>query len=84
LLDHYWAGTRRPRGSRRRYAATALHRVLKVIGRIHYIAIAKDKPAPLAFVPDVVATARRLLAEVDLPGGLHAMFAALPWPDAVP
>jgi hypothetical protein len=58
--------------------------VLKVIGRIHYIAIEKQKPAPLAFLPDVVATARRFLVEAPLPGGLAEEFAALPWPDAAP
>lgn len=83
LLDYYWSRTDRPRGSRRRYALTALHKVLKVVGRVHYIALAKGKPGPLAFLPDVLATARRFLAEVDLPGTLHAEFDALPWPGAV-
>jgi N-acetylmuramate 1-kinase len=66
----------------RRYYLIALHRALKVLGRIHYIAIEKHKPAPLAFVPDVVTTTRRLLRMVDLPGGLADEFEALPWPAA--
>ena len=53
---------------RRRYALVALHRALKVVGRLHYIALAKGKPAPLAFLPDVVATARRFFAELTIPG----------------
>lgn len=83
LLEYYWRarGERAGAAHRRRYLLTALHRVLKVIGRIHYSAIVKQKPAPLAFLPDVVATARRLLAEVRVPGGLAAEFAALPWPE---
>jgi aminoglycoside/choline kinase family phosphotransferase len=83
LRGYYW----RLRGgaddavSQRRYRLLALQRALKVIGRIQYVALAKEKPAPLAFLPDVVATARRLIAETALPGGLAAEFAALPWPD---
>lgn len=81
LLDYYWSRTTRPRGTRRRYALTALHKVLKVVGRVHYIALAKGKPGPLSFLPDVLATARRFLAEVEVPGTLRAEFEALPWPD---
>ena len=82
LLAHYWAarGERLDGERRERYLLTALHRALKVIGRIHYVAIEKHKTAPLAFLPDVVGTVRRLLAELELLGGLAEEFAALPWP----
>jgi hypothetical protein len=80
LLDYYGA-QRGVAVDRRRYGLNALHRALKVIGRLHYIAIEKGKPAPLALLPYVLATARRFLAEVEVPGGLAAAFAALPWPD---
>jgi N-acetylmuramate 1-kinase len=82
LRTYYWhlRGREEDERARRRYALAALQRVLKVIGRIHYIALEKKKPAPLAFFPDVVATARRCLAEAALPGGLADEFAALPWP----
>ena len=85
LLAYYWAarGERVDAERRRRYALAALHRALKVIGRIHYVALEKHKPAPLTFLPDVLAAVRRLLAEVPLPGGLAAEFAALPWPEDV-
>jgi aminoglycoside/choline kinase family phosphotransferase len=84
LLDYYW----RARGlvgdedRTRRYRLTALHRALKVIGRIHYVAIEKQKRAPLEFFPDLVATVRRLFAVVQVPGDLAARFEALPWPEA--
>lgn len=82
LRAHYWTlrGRADDAASRRRFALVALQRALKVIGRIHYVALAKGKPAPLAFVPDEVATARRYLAEAALPGGLAEEFDALPWP----
>ncbi len=84
LLAHYWNARGRAADlDRRRYALTALHRALKVVGRLHYIALAKGKPAPLAFLPDVVATCRRFLAEVPLPGALASAFAAQ-WPADVP
>jgi hypothetical protein len=80
LLDYYWTA----RGGvvdRRRYALTGLHRALKVVGRLHYIALLKGKPGPLAaFLPDVLATCRRFLGEVELPGALGAEFAAA-WPE---
>lgn len=82
LLDYYWNA--RDRGGDldpRRYAITALHRALKVVGRLHYIALEKGKPAPLAFLPDVVATCRRLLGRVELPGALADEFLVL-WPAA--
>jgi aminoglycoside/choline kinase family phosphotransferase len=80
LLAYYWAARRRPGDlDRRRYALVALHRALKVIGRLHYIALEKGKPAPLAFLPDVVATARRFFGEVSISGALAPEFAALAW-----
>ncbi len=84
LLAHYWElrGGRVDAASRRRFALLALQRALKVIGRIHYVAIVKQKPAPLAFIADEVATVRRFLAEASLPGGLAEEFEALPWPSA--
>lgn len=84
LLAYYWDA--RGRGGdldRRCYALVALHRALKVVGRLHYIALAKGKPAPLAFLPDVVATCRRFLAEVAPPGALASEFAAQ-WPADAP
>ena len=84
LLAYYWQRRddtpRADPGHGHRYRVVALHRALKVIGRIHYVALEKGKPAPLAFVPDVVATVRRMLVGLDLPGGLAAEFAALSWP----
>ncbi|MCC6766943.1 MAG: phosphotransferase [Deltaproteobacteria bacterium] len=84
LLAYYWNA--RGRGGdldRHRYALVALHRALKVVGRLHYIALAKGKSGPLAFLPDVVATCRRLLAEVPLPGALADEFAAQ-WQEGAP
>lgn len=83
LRTYYWRlrGGEEDDRARRRYALAALQRVLKVIGRIHYIALEKQKPAPLAFLPDVIATARRFLVEAPLPGGLADEFAALHWPE---
>ncbi|MBI3770438.1 MAG: phosphotransferase [Deltaproteobacteria bacterium] len=84
LRAYYWSlrGGVEDGRSRRRYGLVALQRALKVIGRIHYVALAKEKPAPLAFLPEVVATARRFIAETPLRGGLAEQFAALPWPAA--
>ncbi len=81
LLDYYWSARGRHNGTdRRRYALIGLHRALKVVGRLHYIALEKGKPGPLAaFLPDVLATCRRFLAEVPLPGALATTFAAA-WP----
>jgi hypothetical protein len=84
LLSYYWAARGRPNaGDRHRYALVALHRALKVIGRLHYIALEKGKPAPLAFLPDVVATARGFFGELTIPGALASEFAAASW-TAVP
>jgi aminoglycoside/choline kinase family phosphotransferase len=82
LIAYYWSARGRPEAAdRRRYALVALQRALKVVGRLHYIALAKGKPAPLAFLPDVLATCRRFFAEVRLPGALANEFATL-WPEA--
>lgn len=45
------------------YRLVALQRVLKVVGRFHYLAEVKGKPHYLSFLPAVVASAERLLAE---------------------
>jgi len=81
LLAYYAEQRGQKNVDRRRYSLNALHRALKVIGRLHYIAIEKGKSAPLAFLPHVLATARRFLAEVEVPGALASEFAVLPWPD---
>jgi N-acetylmuramate 1-kinase len=83
LLDYYWQarGEAAPADARARYVRSALQRALKVIGRIEYVAIEKGKPAPLAFLPAVVSTARRMLDEARL-AALADEFDALPWPDA--
>lgn len=47
--------------TRRAYRLVALQRVLKVVGRFHYLADVKGKPHYLTFLPAVCATARRLL-----------------------
>jgi aminoglycoside/choline kinase family phosphotransferase len=83
LLDYYWAA-RGGHVDRRRYALTGLHRALKVVGRLHYIALLKGKPGPLAsFLPDVLATCRRFLGALELPGALGAELAAA-WPEDEP
>jgi aminoglycoside/choline kinase family phosphotransferase len=80
LLAYYWTARGRAGDvDRRRYALVALHRALKVVGRLHYIALAKGKPAPLVFLPDVVATARRFFGELTIPGALADEFAAATW-----
>ena len=48
--------------TRSAYRLIALQRVLKVVGRFHYLADVKGKPHYLTFLPAVCATARRLLA----------------------
>ncbi len=45
-----------------RYRACALHRALKVIGRFHYLECVLGKPGYLAYLPEVYAVARRMLA----------------------
>jgi len=44
------------------YRLIALQRVLKVVGRFHYLAEVKGKPHYLSLLPAVCRTARRLLA----------------------
>ena len=46
LIAYYWSARGRPRAADRRRALVALQRALKVVGRLHYIALAKGKPAP--------------------------------------
>jgi aminoglycoside/choline kinase family phosphotransferase len=83
LLAYYWTRRGRPADEdRRRYALVGLHRALKVIGRLHYIALEKGKPGPLQFLPAAVATARRFFAELEIPGALASEFAALSWNSA--
>ncbi len=80
LVDYYWTARGRAADyDRRRYALVALHRALKVVGRLHYIALAKGKPGPLVFLPDEVATATRFFAELEIPGPLASEFAAASW-----
>ena len=81
LLDA--ARPARPMRDRRRYALVALHRALKVIGRLHYIALAKGKPAsarsscPTCSRPRAASSPRS-----TLPGALATEFAALSWTPA--
>jgi len=48
--------------TRAAYRLVALQRVLKVVGRFHYLNEVKGKPHYLGFLPAVCRTARRLLA----------------------
>ena len=80
LLAYYWGARGIETTDRHRYCLTALHRALKVIGRVQYVALEKGKRGALEFLPDAAATARRMLDQLDLPGGLASEFAALPWP----
>lgn len=48
--------------TRAAYRLVALQRVLKVVGRFHYLAEVKGKPHYLAMLPAVCRSARRLLA----------------------
>ncbi len=51
--------------TRAAYRLLALQRVLKVVGRFHYLAEVKGKPHYLGFLPAVCRSARRLLAAAD-------------------
>ena len=51
--------------TRAAYRLIALQRVLKVVGRFHYLAEVKGKPHYLGMLPAVCRTARRLLAESE-------------------
>ncbi|HEY2775808.1 MAG TPA: phosphotransferase [Candidatus Binatia bacterium] len=70
LLVHYYARQKAGRlesldATRSAYRLLALQRVLKVVGRFHYLAEVKGKPHYLGFLPAVCRTARRLLASSD-------------------
>ncbi len=84
LRAYYWdlRGGAADASSERRYTLLALQRALKVIGRVHYVSIAKGKPAPLAFLPDLLATARYFISAAALPG-LGEEFEALRWGSSV-
>jgi aminoglycoside/choline kinase family phosphotransferase len=67
LLVHYYSRQKAGRtGSldqtRIDYRLVALQRVLKVVGRFHYLNDVKGKPHYLTFLPGVCRTAHRLLA----------------------
>ncbi len=51
-------------GDRSAFFECALQRALKVIGRFHYLAARKGKPGYLAFLPDVIDTAKVTAARV--------------------
>jgi N-acetylmuramate 1-kinase len=55
--------------TRAAYRLVALQRVLKVVGRFHYLNDVKGKPHYLSFLPAVCSTARRLL---ETTGGVAA------------
>ncbi len=57
------------------YLDCALHRALKVIGRFHYLAEHKGKPAYLAYLPQVEATARRVAARIGAAESLAEVLA---------
>lgn len=62
--------------TRSAYRLLALQRVLKVVGRFHYLAEVKGKPHYLGFLPAVCATARRLLACCQGVSATAALFEA--------
>jgi aminoglycoside/choline kinase family phosphotransferase len=61
--------------TRAAYRLVALQRVLKVVGRFHYLADVKGKPGYLAFLPAVCATAERLLAVSEGVDATRRLFA---------
>jgi aminoglycoside/choline kinase family phosphotransferase len=61
--------------TRAAYRLVALQRVLKVVGRFHYLNEVKGKPHYLGFLPAVCATARRLLAESEGVAATRELFA---------
>jgi aminoglycoside/choline kinase family phosphotransferase len=70
LLVHYYSRQKAGRtGSldqtRIAYRLVALQRVLKVVGRFHYLNDVKGKPHYLTFLPGVCRTAHRLLASSE-------------------
>ncbi len=58
-----------------RYQACALHRVLKVIGRFHYLECVLGKPGYLAYLPAVYAVGRRMLAVMPALAPARALLA---------
>ena len=67
LLARYYSRQKAGRlesfeATRTAYRLVALQRVLKVVGRFHYLNEVKGKPHYLGFLPAVCLSARRLLA----------------------
>jgi N-acetylmuramate 1-kinase len=67
LLVHYYSRQKAGRldslhATRSAYRLVALQRVLKVVGRFHYLNDVKGKPHYLSFLPGACRTAHRLLA----------------------
>ena len=67
LLVHYYSRQKAGRldslaATRTAYRLVALQRVLKFVGRFHYLNDVKGKPHYLSFLPGVCRTAHRLLA----------------------
>ncbi|HXC51080.1 MAG TPA: phosphotransferase [Candidatus Limnocylindrales bacterium] len=60
--------------TRAAYRLVALQRVLKVVGRFHYLNEVKGKPHYLGFLPAVCRTARRLLATSEGVGATAELF----------
>lgn len=60
-----FADRRRLFDAQEHFLLCAFQRVLKVIGRFHFLAEVKGKPAYLDMLPRVVATARAIAAEID-------------------
>lgn len=70
LLARFYARQRAGRldsmeATRAAYRLIALQRVLKVVGRFHYLNEVKGKPHYLGMLPAVCRTARRLLAQSE-------------------
>lgn len=61
--------------TRAAYRLLALQRVLKVVGRFHYLAEVKGKPHYLGFLPAVCRSARRLLAAAEGVSATAELFA---------
>lgn len=61
--------------TRAAYRLLALQRVLKVVGRFHYLAEVKGKPHYLGFLPAVCRSARRLLSAADGVAATAELFA---------
>jgi aminoglycoside/choline kinase family phosphotransferase len=81
LLVHYFSRQKAGRldsleATRRAYRLVALQRVLKVVGRFHYLNDVKGKPHYLSFLPGVCLTAHRLLATSDGVSATAELFTA--------